>query len=787
MTHAPGTLADAELRAQLERLPGIAYRCRVTPEWPMRWISPGCEAITGWPPEDFLSGAVHFGSLIEASHQQRVWATVQSALDEGRPFRVTYTIRDRSGGRRWLWEQGRAVDGPEGVELEGLICDVTPQEEARDALEESRRFSERVAATVPGHVLLFDLRTGGISFSNRAIRDWIGADLNDQGWQRRAFFLDRLHPEDLGAAETWLRRWDNIDDGEVVEWRYRLRSDSGAWRWRWMRSTAFERDAEGKVLQVLCVAVDTTEHDEAVRSRAESEQRHRLIMKGATDGIFVCDAASRFLDVNPAGCEQLRRTRDQLLDLRLSDLMAADVANAAAAEQAGSTPEPPSGPFRPELFDATGSLRIERQLLRGDGSWGLFELHGRLLDDGTYVVLTRDRTEHKAAEQERLELMREVMEAQRLESLGLLSGGIAHDFNNLLATISGSVEVCLQRWPSQAEGQERLSRILLATRRASELTRQLLDYVGSGSHEVVDVDLGAMLEEMPLLLEASLGPDVTLRYDLEEGLPAVQGDPGRLRQLVMNLVVNASEAIGARRGSIRLSTSSVQLTQSGVRTPTGVDLEPGRYVTFVVSDDGCGVQPEDVERIFEPFFSTKGTGRGLGLAAVRGIVDTHGGAMRMRTVPGQGTRVQVWLPAVARRRKRYHSGVWNTEWKGEGLVLLVDDEPDVRAVLGELVEALGFSVVTVDGGFAALEQLEARTKDVAVVLLDVTMPVLDGVATWQRIVARWPTLPVVLMSGMAAPEVGELEEGALAPGFLMKPFSLEQLQQALQHATGLVS
>ena len=763
----------ASLVAQFNRLPGIAYRCRVTPEWPMVSMSPGCEAITGWPASAFLSGEIAFGDLIEAEHRGRVWAHVHDALAANRSFRISYTIRDRQGRRRWMWEQGHGVADDTGAttELEGLICDVSPEEGARDELERNRHFVERVVATMPGHLSLYDLESSELLYSNGPDRSGLGTADPDAAWRTQAQFMLHLHPDDHAAAARWMQGWEAVQDGEVVEWRYRIQGVDGAWSWRWLRSTPFERDTHGRVRQVLCVSVDITEREEALQSLADSEQRHRMIMEGASDGIFACNQQLRFIDVNPAGCELLRLTRAQLLGRDLPSLLAPqDLQNR---------------PLRLPDRNDRDSILSERWLLRGDGTWAHLELHSRLLGDGTYLAIVRDLTARKEAEEERMAVMRQRLEGQRLASLGLISSGIAHDFNNLLATILGSAEIALHELPADTPCRARLERIQLASRRASDLTRQLLDFVGGANHDTQAVRLDELLQEIPLLIEASLGANVQVVYDIEPKLPTVQGDRGRLQQLAMNLVVNASEAIGAQRGVIHIRIGRERLDSAAIAaSPTLTGLDPGNYVAFEVADDGCGIPVDHFKSIFEPFYSTKGTGCGLGLAAVRGIVTGHGGAMRIDSEVGTGTRVRIWLPAQSRRGPRFHSGVWDTGWQGVGRVLLVDDETDVRDVLSELVEALGFGVQPVDGGQAALDFLDAAPDDVAAVLLDVTMPNLDGVETWRRIASRWPELPVVFMSGMAAPDCGATPAGAIEPGFLMKPFSLDKLREALQNATG---
>ena len=754
------------------RLPGMAYQCLVTHDWPMLWMSDACETISGWTPEDFIEGRINWGDLIEPEHQEQVWQAVQQAMAADRPFQVTYTIRRRDGKVRWMWEQGYALKQSHqgNTVLEGLICDVTPQQQAFAEIERNNLFNQRVASTVPGHIFVLDIERRQITYSNNHFRNFGFEGVDGPQLPNVAELLRRMGPEDAAVGEILLERCRSLTIGEVVEWRYCIADNEGTVHRRWMRATPFETDETECVRALLCVVMDVTEQEETSDRLRDSLARFELIMDKASDGIFVCDAATRFTEVNLAGCQLLRMKREAILNSRLRDLV--------CTEELAQTP------LDFTCAEADATLRLELNLRRGDGSRGDFELHARVLEDGALVAVIRDISERRRDMNRRLEIERNIAEAQRFATLRTISLGIAHDFNNLLATILGSAETLLEQPEFADLTRQKIERIRLASARASELTHQLLDAAGGGSSEMTNVDVGEMIREMPALLHSALGSNVTLKLDVAAKLPPVEGDAARLRQVLMNLVVNASEAIGAGAGQVTLT---VAVASAGERQHWSITPPPSdtqKFIKVVVSDDGEGISAAKLPTIFDPYVSSKGPGRGLGLAAVRGIVRQHQGDLVIHSQEGRGTQCELWLPAAVSMSSRAASGTWRRRWRGSGRVLLVDDEDGPRAALRELIEAIGFEVTDVQSGFAALDVLKTDAAAYAAVVLDVSMPGIDGVATWREIAKRWRAIPVVLMSGMSSPELGDPPDGGELPGFLLKPFSMKQLRVALYKATG---
>jgi PAS domain S-box-containing protein len=391
--------------------------------------------------------------------------------------------------------------------------------------------------------------------------------------------------------------------------------------------------------------------------------------------------------------------------------------------------------------------------------------------DGRLIVI-HDIDALKRAERERRKLELQIQHVQKLESLGVLAGGIAHDFNNLLVGMMGHAGLALMDLPPDSSVRERLEQIETCAMRAAELTNQMLAYSGKGRVVVQPTDLTAVVQEMANLLQTVVSKSARLELQLAPNLPALQADGAQLRQVVMNLITNASDAIGERGGTIAVTTGVMHASTAYLAEAYVASMaESGEYVYIEVHDDGCGMDADTRERIFEPFFTTKFTGRGLGLAAVLGIVRGHHGAVHLESAPGCGTTFRILFPACASPATAAAGQPGRARASKQARVLVVDDEPAVRTIAREALTRAGFTVMVAEDGVAALERLRAEASSIDAVLLDVTMPGPSGIDTLRAIRAIVHDLPVVLMSGYSEQEAADrLGEEAIA-GFLQKPFS----------------
>jgi len=383
------------------------------------------------------------------------------------------------------------------------------------------------------------------------------------------------------------------------------------------------------------VAERTTELQARNKALRESEERLHSLFEGIDDAVLVHDFDGRILDCNSAACRRLKYSREELLAMRTTDIDSAEFAEGFKSRIKSQTRE--------------GTLRCEGVHLDKDGNKIAVDVGTRVIDfQGETAVLAviRDMTVIKRAEEDRLHLEQQVQHTQKLESLGLLAGGIAHDFNNLLQGVLGGAELATDHVPPTSPAYDDLQDIQQAAKKATDLCRQMLAYAGKGRFVVEPINLNGVIRDISGLLETTVSKKVQLLLHLKEELPAVVADASQLTQIMMNLVANASEACEDDNGVVSVTTNTMHCSEEYIHdTYTDSNLRAGPCVSLEVSDTGCGMDEETIERMFDPFFTTKFAGRGLGLAAVLGIVRGHGGAIRVYSEPGRGSTFKILFPA----------------------------------------------------------------------------------------------------------------------------------------------
>ncbi|MBI1944968.1 MAG: response regulator [Deltaproteobacteria bacterium] len=498
------------------------------------------------------------------------------------------------------------------------------------------------------------------------------------------------------------------------------------------------------------------------------DARFRLMFERSADAILLLDTeANLFVEYNQAALDMLRCSREELSALHPSVL------------SPSTQPDGASSFTKANEMIATamrnGSHRFEwihRSPHREDFPVEVLLTPLPLGDVPIIVVVWRDITERLRSEEA-------LRQAQRLESLAVLAGGIAHDFNNLLAAMTGHLQA-VRDLAKDAVVVEHVTQVEHAVGRAASLTRQLLAYGGHGTVAKEPVDLGELVREIVDLLRISLPPGVQVACTLGDGLALVEADRGQLQQVIMNLVTNAGEAMGTSDGSITVRVVGRSLSEDDVqRDFLGQGLRPGSVVCLEVADTGVGMSPEVQARIFEPFFSTKASGRGLGLSALRGIVRAHHGGVHLQSAPARGTTFRVALPASGLTRVEAGPRPARRA-RGQGTVLVVDDEVSVRRSLSLMLRSLGFDVMEADSGERALELYAEHGRSIAWVLMDVTMPRMDGHATFLELRRRDPAVTVVLCSGWAEEELLQRFADQPPSAVVAKPFAVAELLAVLE-------
>ena len=525
---------------------------------------------------------------------------------------------------------------------------------------------------------------------------------------------------------------------------------------------------------------DITERKRVEEALRESEERFRSLIQSSYDIIVILDQNGLITYESPSMEQILRYPAGEMIGKNPMDYM--------HPEDMGEVVKALAEVFE----DVNPGIPSEFRFKRADGTWVYLEAIGNNLIDYTgingVVITARDITERKKAEELKLDMERRLLHAQKLESLGVMAGGIAHDFNNLLMAILGNLDLARLDLSPVSRSRPFIDQALVAARRAADLTNQMLAYSGKGRFDLKPFDLSELVQEMAHLLKASISKTVTLNLQMDGDLPSIVADPSQIQQIIMNLIVNASEAIGEHPGVVTISTGSLDCDQGYLqRSRLKEKPAPGAYVFIEVRDTGCGMDEETKDRLFDPFFTTKFTGRGLGMAAVLGIVSGHKGAIMVESEPGKGATIRVMFPASDRGKtiKGKKPGVSAMEGEGVamglvlGTILVADDEDMVRDLCKSMIERLGYKVITACDGEEAVKIFRENASEIVCVILDLTMPRLDGMAAFDELRHIKADVKVILSSGYDEQETTERFIGKGLAGFIKKPYQLSILRAEL--------
>ncbi len=508
---------------------------------------------------------------------------------------------------------------------------------------------------------------------------------------------------------------------------------------------------------------------------ATARDRYRALQELAPVPLITLDPEGGIVDVNRAAEALFQAPRELLLTRRF----ALFVAEAARLEAAALL----------TALRAAGHAHQVELALAVEGQPAIdIVVDGVMLADREApltVLAMVDVSTRRRAEALRRELEHRAEESLRLESLGVLAGGIAHDFNNLLTIVLAGTDHALRTLGDNAPSAEPLHEVRRAAYHAGNLAHQMLAYSGHGSTPARPLDLARLIRELePALLAAAKGVPLTVRAP--DSLPWVVGDHTQLRQVILNLTTNAAESMHGRAGQLTIAARTEVLTAAAIAAmPIADKVAPGPSIVLEIRDDGTGMDAATQQRIFEPYFSTKFVGRGLGLAVVRGTVRGHGGAVTVESALDRGTTIRVYLPCVSSAPVPAPTDPPpDAPWRGSGVVLIVDDDPHVQRVMARIVKTLGFSVVSAFGGEDALAQLTAAGAHFDLVLMDLTMPGMDGVEVATAIRAIRADLPIVLVTGF-----GEIpaEAGSVFVAMISKPFDVQGIRQVIQRVMTTVA
>ena len=733
--------------------------------------NPAAERVFGWREAEVLGQRPPF----VPDDQHADFLAIRERERAGEHLNGVELRRQRKDGTPItvrLWTAPRRDIAGRITDVVGIFEDVTDRRRAEAALRESEAQRDVVLQNV--QVVLYRAQASGV-FAGL----WVSANVERvtgfpaaRFTAEPSFWTSRLHPED---RETVFKVLRGLQEDTSVTYQYRWQCADGTYRW--FLDQAHLRPGTGEnPPEFLGTWLDITERKQLEAEAAARQLRLAMALEAAGMVTWEWDIPTRSLRYSEELRNVVRGTAVApycSLDTLLPEIHRDDRARLTTAlEQTMTEGQSFECEYRARMLD--GSYR-----------WILGKGKPVVVERGTPIRVlgvSMDITARKAAEEQQRQLDLRLQHAQKEESLSVLAGGIAHDFNNLLTAILANIDLVSLDVAEESRARHLLGHAEAAAHRAADLCQQLLAYVGKTPLAFGPVPLNRLVEETTHLLAASLARHAQVRWQLADRVPPVRADPSGLHQVIMNLLLNAAEASATQPGQITLTTGAAARTTEDLQSPWVSERLPGGdYVFLEVADTGCGMDASVLSRMFEPFFSTKFAGRGLGLPAVLGIVRSHHGTIHVESTPGRGSTFRVWLPVFAGTAPAAAPAAAPTpDWRGAGTILVVDDEHGVRVTAQATLERLGFETLGAADGRDAIDLYRANPDRIWCVLLDATMPGLDGDATLRELVRIRENVRVVLTSGYSKDDILARFHGRGLAGFLQKPYRLQDLSAVLQ-------
>jgi two-component system, cell cycle sensor histidine kinase and response regulator CckA len=722
-------------------------------------VNPACSETLGYSEAELI--ARPFAEFIHPEDQQRTREEMKRQLEIGQSLNFENRYICKDGTIRWLsW---RAIYNTDDCTTYATANDITERKLFESQLRVSEEHYRAIINAFDGAIYIC-APDYTIAYMNELLIQRTGRNALGEPCFKALHELDDICP--------WCVN-DRVFKGEVVKWEVKSPKDG---RWYYVVNSPIF-NADGTVSKQAMIHDITGLKQAELDLRKITQQYDKLVAKISV-GVYI-------LRSEPGGAFAF-----DYVSPRMAEILALSVESILADHRRAFHAA------HPDDFDSLVTLNQEAIELRQSFEWeGRFLVEGSVkwlniksspeaLENGDLLwhgVVT-DVTDEKLADEERLRLEKMFFHAQKLESLGILAGGIAHDFNNILMAIIGNADLALMSITGDSPAVENLKRIEQASARAADLTKQMLAYSGKGRFVLEDLDLNQLVDKMQPLLEISISKKAVLMLNLHEPLPPVEADATQMHQIIMNLVINASEALEENSGLICITTDSLYCDRKFLKEVWSDDkMSEGQYVCLEVADTGCGMDKNTMAKLFDPFFTTKFTGRGLGMAAVQGIVKGHKGSIKVSSEKGKGSTFKILLPASNRPANPARQEV-NTDsenWRGRGIVLLVDDEETVRCIGAEMLTTLGFTPIMAHDGLEAIGILK-RTPGIAFVILDLTMPRMDGEQCFRELRLLDPALKVIMSSGYNEQEVTQRFIGKGLSGFIQKPYKLSDLRDAIK-------
>jgi len=730
------------------------------------------KAMLGFEEHEISNRLEEWDTRLHPEDREKTYAALNDHFNGVRPVYMNeHRLRCKDGSYKWILDRGKVIRWTEDgkpLRVIGTHSDISERKRIEQELLQEIIFSDTVINSLPGIFFLFDTQ-GHLLRWNTNHEALLGYSLEE---------MLNLNIRQLIRAEDTpyvLNKMQEVFQQGYASLEVPIRTKSGDEIPYFITGVRLQIKNDA---YLLGTGIDMTAHKQTEAALRESEENFRAFVETSNDWVWAMDATGRHTYSNGRIKEIIGYDPEEILGGMATDFIHPDDLAAVSALMAECIPA------------KKGWQGYAVRFRHKDGHYRWMESSAVAVVDSNGALTgfrgaDRDITDRVQGENDRIELERRLFHAQKLESLGVLAGGIAHDFNNILMAILGNLDMALLDIPSLSPARESIEQSLKAVNRAADLTRQMLAYSGKGRFVMENMDLNVLVEENTNLFRSIVSRKITMNIHLAPSPVYIEADPPQVQQIIMNLLTNASEAIGDAPGLITLCTG-MQWCDDRYLHKSRIEEKPtaGQFVFVDVSDTGCGMETETLNRMFEPFFTTKFTGRGLGLPAVLGIVRGHHGAIMLNSALGSGTTVRVLFPACEPAPKI--TGKAHTSLEAASLavpatmILIVDDEEAVRNLCAAFVERMGHPVLCAANGEEALTLFHEHVREIACILLDLTMPRMDGVNAFRQMKRIRPDVKVILCSGYDEQEATQRFTSEGLAGFIQKPYRLQELKAKIE-------
>ena len=732
--------------ARLQRLiavnPAVIYSCKPEGEYPFTFISENITSLLGYSPQDFTENPNFWTDHVHPDDRERVYAGLHRLLQQRR-YVQEYRFQNSQGTYQWLHDEMNVIVDSHGALLEivGYWNDITDRRRAELALRESLQESADIIESIPSgffvyqheapdRLILLRVNPEAEQLTGITVKDWAGKEINEI-WPKA---------REVGFTDSCLQV---LATGKIFE----------------TENLAYEDERLAGVFKVRVFPMPGNKLGVAFENITEQkrveEKLHlfRDLIDQSNDAVYIVEPETgRFLDVNEQTSRSFGYSRDEILSMHVQDIDTSMPDRTAWKKHVSEV-------RKPSFMILTSKIR------RKDGSTFPAETNAKIIKHGDreYILaMTRDLTERKTFEAQ-------LRQAQKMEAIGTLAGGIAHDFNNILGAILGYTSMALEELEPDSTAAYDIRNVEKAGKRAKDLVKQIVAISRRSDQELKPLRVQLVIKEALKFLRSSIPTTIAIKKNINPDCAPVLADPTQIHQIIMNLCTNAYHAMMDTGGVLGISLQPVELTSEDLGNI--IHLSPGSYLQLEVSDTGHGMNKDVRERIFEPYFTTKGpgVGTGLGLAIVHGMVMNFGGDLTVYSEPGKGSTFQIYLPVV----KEWEEFVLQEDTTplptGNERILLVDDDEDLTRMTRTIIEQLGYTVTALTSSVETLEMFRQEPDYFDLLISDLTMPNLTGTELAEQILAIRPEMPIVLCSGYSELINAEQAKNLGIRDFIMKP------------------